>query len=67
MRGAMVMHLFDSSSGLFLDGINLTHHAVHSSVLAAASEAPAPHPITVSCLFRLINWLDETMGFRVLI
>eukprot|EP01044_Picomonas_judraskeda_P008065 COSAG03_NODE_898_length_5429_cov_1.947467_6_plen_124_part_00 len=55
----MVKHLFDSSSGLFADGINLTHHAVHSSILAAASEAPAPRPITVSCLFRLINWLAK--------
>ena len=36
MRSSMVEHLWNSSSGLFMDGLNVTHSAVHSSIIAAA-------------------------------
>ena len=37
MRSSMTSHLWNSSSGLWLDGLNVTHSAVHSSIIAAAS------------------------------
>ena len=35
MRSSIQKNLWDSSSGLFVDGLNVSHSAVHSSIIAA--------------------------------
>ena len=55
MRSAIVQHLWNNSSGLFVDGLNVTHSAVHSSIVAAASEVVTDGTMAGSLLKALVQ------------
>ena len=65
MRRTMVKLLWNGSAGLFADGLNVTHHAVHSSIIAAASEARTEQHNNL--VYTVKPLTDKEMGVNVFI
>ena len=60
LRGQIAAQLFDRSVGLFRDGLGVQHHAVHASIVAAATAVVEE----ASMADAVLNGLDSTGLFE---